>query len=108
MSARLVTTVYVHDEDGQTHIFGPGHDVPDWAQARITNPGVWGAPVAEPPVGTAAFPEGEPSDEWKLADLVAYAKQHGIDLVDAKRKSDILSTIEEHRDSTAAESGRTE
>ncbi|WP_432794485.1 hypothetical protein [Rhodococcus ruber] len=106
MSAQLFTTVYVHDEDGQTHIFGPGDDVPDWARERITNPEVWGGPVSEPPVAVAALPEGEPSDEWKLADLAAYAKHHGINLGDAKRKTDILSMIEEHRDSTAAESGR--
>lgn len=106
MSARLVATVYVHDEDGQTHIFGPGDDVPDWARTRITNPMVWGGPVAEQPAAAAAFPEGAPSDEWKLADLAAYAKHHGIDLGDAKRKADILSMIEEHRDSSAADARR--
>ncbi|WP_395705146.1 hypothetical protein [Rhodococcus ruber] len=106
MSARLVTTVYVHDEDGQTHIFGPRDDVPDWARERITNPGVWSAAVAEAPVAVVASSEGEPSDEWKLAELAAYAKRHGIDLGDAKRKADILSMIEEHRDSSAADAGR--
>lgn len=106
MSARLVTTVYVHDEDGQTHIFGPADDVPDWARTRITNPGVWDSAVVEPPAAAVASPEGAPSDEWKLADLAAYAKRHGIDLGDAKRKADILSIIEEHRDSSAADAGR--
>ena len=105
MSTRLVATVYVHDEDGQTHIFHPGDELPDWARSRVTNPEVWGAGASEPRAEVAAFPDGEPSDEWKLGELTAYAKHQGIDLGDARRKGDILSMIEEHRDSTAAESG---
>ena len=37
----LITHVAVQDDDGVTHSFGPGQDVPEWAAKQITNPKVW-------------------------------------------------------------------
>jgi hypothetical protein len=39
--AGLKVHVHVLDDQGQTHIFGPADDVPDWAAKTITNPNVW-------------------------------------------------------------------
>jgi hypothetical protein len=43
--ARLTNTVHVTDEQGVSHAFGPADEVPEWAQALVTNPKAW----AEPP-----------------------------------------------------------
>ncbi|MFC9892116.1 hypothetical protein ACFVMC_00340 [Nocardia sp. NPDC127579] len=40
-----------------------------------------------------AYPEGEPSDTWKVTELQAYAKAKGIDLGEATKKADILAAI---------------
>lgn len=46
--ARLATYVHVKDDKGQDHAFGPADDVPEWAQALITNPKAWAeAPTDE-------------------------------------------------------------
>ncbi len=40
----LNTTVVVHDDVGDAHVFGPGSgEVPGWAREQITNPKVWAA-----------------------------------------------------------------
>lgn len=41
MAKKLNTTVHVLDDEGATHVFGPGDDVPTWAAKKITNPHVW-------------------------------------------------------------------
>ncbi|MFD4699757.1 hypothetical protein [Streptomyces niveus] len=47
--AKLRTYVHLKDDKGLTHVFGPADDVPEWAQALITNPKAWAeAPEAEP------------------------------------------------------------
>lgn len=43
--ATLANNVHVTDADGVAHVFGPADEVPEWAQALITNPKAW----AEPP-----------------------------------------------------------
>ena len=49
VSKKLTTNVHVADENGQTHAFGPGDDVPDWAEKAISNPDVWeGAESSDP------------------------------------------------------------
>ncbi|MCK8671000.1 hypothetical protein M1M07_07695 [Rhodococcus sp. HM1] len=89
--ARLATCVHVYDEHGTPHVFGTDDDVPKWAADRITNPAAWDEePEREP---EPAYPEGEPSDGWKVPQLVAYARDEGIDLGDAKKKDDILALI---------------
>ncbi|MGW6638457.1 hypothetical protein [Streptomyces cyaneofuscatus] len=43
--AKLRTHVHVTDDNGAAHVFGPADEVPEWAQALITNPKAW----LEPP-----------------------------------------------------------
>ncbi|GAA2071688.1 DUF7302 family protein [Williamsia deligens] len=39
-------------------------------------------------------PDGTPDESWKVAELVAYAKQHGVTITgDARRKADVLDAI---------------
>lgn len=38
---RLNTTVHVADETGTYQVFGPGDELPEWAEKAITNPKVW-------------------------------------------------------------------
>ncbi|WP_418346174.1 hypothetical protein [Rhodococcus pyridinivorans] len=96
--ARLVTHVHVHDKNGTSHVFGPNDEVPKWALAQITNPKAW-ADQPEPEDVGPAYPEGDPSEAWKVPALIAYAHDKDIDLGDAKRKDDILKIIlEEHDD----------
>lgn len=46
--ASLVTHVHVTDAEGTAHVFGPADEVPEWAQALITNPKAWDeAPTAK-------------------------------------------------------------
>lgn len=46
--ATLKTNVHVTDENGRAHVFGPADEVPEWAQALITNPKAW----LEPPIAS--------------------------------------------------------
>ncbi|WP_280389307.1 Ish1 domain-containing protein [Nocardia wallacei] len=93
--ARLRTFVHVHGEDGP-HVFGPDDNVPAWAVKAITNPGVW---AEEPEAATSTeAPAGDPSESWTVAELKAYADEHGIDLGEATKKADILAAITESRE----------
>lgn len=51
--AHLITHVHVQDEDGGSHVFGPGDEVPSWAQVQITNPKAWDAVPSAPEVKPA-------------------------------------------------------
>jgi hypothetical protein len=42
--ATLRATVHVTDENGRAHVFGPADEVPEWAQALITNLKAWSEP----------------------------------------------------------------
>ena len=42
----LATNVHVTDSAGVGHVFGPADEVPEWAQALITNPKAWAVPPA--------------------------------------------------------------
>lgn len=44
-------------------------------------------------VDEPAFPEGKPSDKWKVDQLKAYAEANTIDLTEAKTKDDILALV---------------
>lgn len=92
--AKLNTYVHVHDGDGVSHAFGPDDTLPDWAEALITNPGVW-EEAPDNSEDSDEFPEGDVTDAWTVKQLRAYAKSEGIDLGDAKAKADILSKIAE-------------
>jgi hypothetical protein len=39
--SELIQYVTVHDEDGVSHTFAPGEDVPAWAVKAITNKAVF-------------------------------------------------------------------
>ncbi len=54
--ATLRTNVHVTDADGVSHVFGPADEVPEWAQALITNPKAWQDPPAPRESTTAAPP----------------------------------------------------
>lgn len=69
--ATLSTYVTVHRaEDGTAHTFGPGDDLPSWAEKAITNPDVWdGKPPAhiqagEPDDAAKAPARNAPKAEW--------------------------------------------
>lgn len=55
--ATLATNVHVTDDKGTAHVFGPADDVPEWAQARITNPKAW----ADPPSVSRLTESDEPA-----------------------------------------------
>ncbi|MFI6368703.1 hypothetical protein ACIBG0_38980 [Nocardia sp. NPDC050630] len=80
---KLIAHVHVYDDEGNSHVFGPGDDVPADVAKRITNPDAW-EPESD---------NGEPSESWTVADLKAYAELHEIDLGDATKKADILAAI---------------
>lgn len=42
MKLRLTASVWVQDDAGQRHLFGPDDEVPAWARAKISNPAAWG------------------------------------------------------------------
>lgn len=62
-------------------------DVPE-ARAAFYSERGWGV-VPEAP----AFPDGEPTADWKADELKAYAAEHDIDLGDATKKADIVDAI---------------
>lgn len=91
--SELRATVHVYDDDGQSHIFGPGDKVPAWAAKKITNPAVWAEPAAETETADQMVPEGDPSDAWTVAQLKAYAAANGVGVGEATKKADILAAI---------------
>lgn len=58
--------------------------------ASVTEPA--GEPTA--PEEGAAYPDGEPSESWTVAQLKAYAEDNAVDLGGASVKADILAAIE--------------
>lgn len=41
MARKLASTVHVVDDNGAAHVFGPGDEVPSWAEKKITNESAW-------------------------------------------------------------------
>lgn len=85
MSRKLAKNVWV---DGVLHEAGssPSKDVAD----RITNPKAWGK---GDDADAAAFPEGDPSEDWKASELKAYADSKEIDVSSAKNKTEVLAIL---------------
>lgn len=82
----LTTFVHVHDDDGASHVFGPGDSVPEWARKKITNPGVWDAPsVPVPPKGG---PKGG-RDKW-----ATYAEAQGVEVLKDWGRDDIVEHLQ--------------
>lgn len=110
MARRLTGYTAVRDDDGITHSFGPGSDVPDWAAKRITNPKLWdgdeatdsddggdpagagdgggdgGKNLPEPPPKGG---KGSGEDKWR-----EYAAAAGVDVSDAQDRDDIITLLE--------------
>lgn len=57
--ATLATPVHVTDDEGIAHVFGPADEVPEWVQARITNPKAW-AEAPEPETSVSRLTEPAP------------------------------------------------
>lgn len=47
-------------------------------------------------VDEVELPEGDPTEEWTVAQLEQYATGHDIDLTGATRKADVLAAITTH------------
>ncbi|WP_280449962.1 hypothetical protein [Nocardia brasiliensis] len=90
---KLTGFVHVHDDKGNSRVYGPGDDVPADVAKRITNPDAWESDDEG---------DGEPSESWTVADLKAYAEQREIDLGDATKKADILAAIQAADDDNPA------
>lgn len=85
----LAANVYV---DGA--LYGPAGKKPsDEVAKRITNPKAWGKSAKDDEPAAAEFPEGDPSEDWKVDELKAYAASKEIDLGDASKKADLVSAI---------------
>jgi hypothetical protein len=65
--ATLNGFVHVTDETGTAHVFGPADDVPEWAQALITNPKAW----AEPPTTVSRSTDTAPAEAKPAAKRAA-------------------------------------
>ncbi|MFD5198793.1 hypothetical protein ACFWM7_01220 [Streptomyces sp. NPDC058375] len=64
--ATLKTNVHVTDSAGVSHVFGPADEVPEWAQALITNPKAWQVPPT-PRESTPAAPPAKKAAPAKRA-----------------------------------------
>ncbi|WP_227979979.1 hypothetical protein [Nocardia spumae] len=104
--SRLNCFVYVTDETGGVHAFGPDSALPAWARDKISNPNVWAkddkteaAPEADavdddhgdgpPPQGGAgasrakwaAYAEANNvvvQEDWKREDIIAACEAAGV------------------------------
>lgn len=98
---------------------------------KITNPNVWGGPIAvvAPTAGaltlstptttvvqdpeddaseTPVYPQGLPDDSWTVKDLRAWAKDNDLTLGEAKAKPQILEAIAAHLGGAADEIEQTD
>lgn len=54
----------------------------------------WVAPgTATEAPAAVAVPDGEPTGDWKVADITAYAERESLDLGGATKKADMLAAI---------------
>lgn len=100
--AKLNTHVHVHDKHGKPHVFGPGQDIPDWAQEKITNPRVWeeppagdsspaggggrGKPLLSPPPKSGT---GSGAKAW-----AEYAVAYGVSVPEKASREDIIELLQ--------------
>lgn len=96
--AELRYAVYLDDPEqpGESVRFLPGDEIPEWAQALITNPNCWvdgelpaaksddSEPVAPPRAG-----KGSGRDEW-----AAYAASLGVEVDAEAGRDDIIAAID--------------
>lgn len=107
-------------------LYRRGTTPPTDVAKKITNPNVWGGPIAvvvpaagavtlSTPTGavvqdpeddageTPVYPEGLPDDSWTVKDLRAWSKAQELVLGEAKNKDQILEVIAAHLASASAE-----
>lgn len=87
MAKIKATTVLAHPETHEPVVLLEGTDCPDWAVDQITNPDVLDQ------VEQVEAEKGEPSDDWTVDELKAYAEEHDIDLAGATKKADVLKAV---------------
>lgn len=73
----LATNVHMTDESGSAHVFGPADEVPEWAQALITNPKAW----QDPPAPRESTPAAPPVKKAAPAKRAAPRRKAGGDAV---------------------------
>lgn len=109
MPGRLRTHVHVTDEHGQSHVFTPHDQIPDWAATRITNPKAWaegenphqhdGAEDASEKVpqdlGDGARPSGRPAATATKDVWCAYAAVLGIEVPAGATKADVMAAVDQ-------------
>jgi hypothetical protein len=88
-SRKLAANVWVN---GDLYLAGSS---PEKAVAdQISNPKAWGKGGDHATEGDApAFPEGDPSEDWKASELKAYADSKEIDVSAAKNKTEVLAIL---------------
>lgn len=106
----LTTFVYVNDDEGMAHSFGPGDIVPEWAEALITNPDVWSDSAAAHPTRGGDQGEGgqgEPptltSPHHELDDgEFGYGPWRGRSAADVRGLADALNMENNNKDEAIA------
>lgn len=107
--SRLNCFVYVTDDTGAVHAFGPDSVVPDWAEAKISNPHVWDK-EADPDieVGSQDGPDEVDDDHGdgpppqggagaSRAKWAAYAQANGVVVQEDWKREDIIAACEAAR-----------
>lgn len=79
-------------------ILRKGAPVPEGIEQELLDSlagrGLIEAVVEEPEEKTVEIPDGDPSGEWTVAQLEAYAAREDIDIKSAKNKDDKLTAIQ--------------
>lgn len=100
---RLRLTVYVADDAGDVHGFGPGQEVPDWAAAQIVNPDAWadapadGGGSPEVPIPPApAVPADPPPKAGRGSSAAAWRAYAAgrVDVTEGMGRDDIIAALD--------------
>lgn len=107
MGRVLAKAVAVLDDRGELHKFKPGDEAPEWLEAKVTNPAVWGDDADEDEPRSVPTSELEPAeddaedtppplagrgsgrDAW-----VTYAETNGVGVTDDMSRDDIVKACE--------------
>lgn len=103
---RLTCYVYVTDETGEVHGFGPKSTVPEWARKKITNPNVWataeesseGPVAAEVAIGPGGQGDDGPPPQGGTGATrqrwAEYAATQGVEVDESWKREDIIAACE--------------
>jgi len=94
MGRQLVSHVHVYDDRSESHVFGPGDEIPDWAAKQMGDhcfvDGDSGQSEREagsiPPKAGA----GSSKDAWR-----AYATEQGVDVEADATRDQIIQTVQD-------------